>query len=107
MRCRLSSAFGVAIISQEKVVSRCVVQAIAVLPAGRGANRLPHGFLRQAARQLHQHALRRLAGRWVGRGVNAVALAIGEKPPISIEGNFAPYRRILRGAGRAYFPRMA
>ena len=95
-----------AMIAQEKMVSRQPLQTTAVLPAGCHAHRLSHGVLRQVSRPLHRHAFFGLARRGIGSGDHVMALAIGKKSAIPIEGHFTAHRRLLRSTRRTYFTRL-
>ena len=83
--------------------ARAYSEADIVFSAGRGSHRFSDRVLFEISGPLYWRALWDHARRWFGSGIDAMALAIGKKSPVFVEGYFATDRRFLCGAGRAYF----
>ena len=83
--------------------ARAYSEADIVFSAGRGSHRISDRVFFKISGPLYWRAFCNHTRRWLGGGINALALAIGQKSAIFIKGYFAVDRRFLRGAGRAYF----
>ena len=87
--------------------ARAYSEADIVFSAGRGSHRFSDRVLFEISGPLYWRTFCNHTRRWIGSGIDALALAIGQKPSISVKGHFAVDRRFLRGAGRAYFACLA